>query len=100
MLWSHSDEEATERVWQRHFAALLKYGEQHGTCNILCNIIYECDLPGMGLNGGIYKYKAKLGEWLHSQRQFKNGKRKSKLAPSRNDRLQKLVDEGRLFLIL
>ena len=82
--------------WSIHYAALLQYCEQHGTCNIPSRGTYECTLPGFGNRGEIYHYKSNLGIWLHRQRSAKKGKSRSKLTPNQETQLQLLVDQGKL----
>jgi len=79
-------------MWARHFAALLEYCRQKGTCNIAQRKSFKCDLVGMAPDGGVYKYDEKLGKWLHNQRQ---AKRKNKLLADREAQLQALVDQGK-----
>lgn len=82
--------------WKRHYAALLKYYEENGTCNVPCSTIYECNLEGMGDNGEDYFYNRKLGTWLNNQRKARKGVMCKKLLPEREAQLQTLVDEGKL----
>ena len=81
--------------WPRNYAALLKYYEEHGTCNVNRKAIYECDLEGLGEDGGVYHYVGNLGQWLNRQRMAKKGTGKDKITPEREALLQKLVDEGK-----
>ena len=80
--------------WRYHYAALLEYYKEHGTCNVPNRSNYECDLPDMGEDGSAYHYKGNLGIWLTNQRQAKKGKANGTLLPARDYLLQKLVDEG------
>lgn len=82
--------------WPRHYAALLEYYKEHGTCNVNSKHGYECNLVGMGDNGQDFHYVGKLGRWLRDQRQARKGSR-PKLTPERNAQLQKLVDEGEIY---
>ena len=81
--------------WPRNYAALLKYYNEHGTCNVPQHDKYECDLEGLGEDGGLYHYVDNLGAWISHQRQAKHGKGTYKQTPEREALLQKLVDEGR-----
>jgi len=83
--------------WHLHHAALLKYGKQHGHCNVPCNHSYTCVLEGLGENGSDYAYSGNLGGWVRRQRSLKNGTQyaNSKLEADREALLQKLVDQGR-----
>jgi hypothetical protein len=45
-----------EIVWSIHYAALMKYGEEFGSCNIPQERLYDCILPGMGEGGIDYNY--------------------------------------------
>ena len=103
-----------ESDWEIHYMALLDFCRIHGTCNVPQKEEYECELPGMGQGGEPYKYKGKLGQWLRSQRQLKRaldenegnprkkGERSEKgfilqtIAPEREAKLQRLVDQGTL----
>ena len=84
-----------ELDWPRHYAALLDYYNEHGTCNVPTSTVYECVLPGMSDQGEDYHYKGKLGAWLKNQRQSRRGVTRSKITPEREDLLQLLVDEGK-----
>ena len=81
--------------WPLNYAALLEYYKEHGTYNVPCKAVYECDLKGLGENGGLYHYVGNLGIWLDNQRQAKKGKGAYKQTPEREALLQKLVDEGK-----
>ena len=59
--------------WHIHYAALLEYHKEHGTCNIPFKAVYECTLTGAGDGGADVSYKGKLGRWLDRQRQNKKG---------------------------
>ena len=80
--------------WPRHYAALLEYGKEHGTCNIPHLRRYECDLPGLGENGSVFHYEGKLGSWLDRQRQSKKGFGKFNISEDQVTQLQILVDQG------
>ena len=81
--------------WPKHYAALCHYFEEHGTCNISTTKTYECDLPRMGDDGGIYHYQGNLGSWLSKQRQAKRGtSHANKITTEQIAQLQLLVDEG------
>ena len=80
--------------WPRNYAALLEYYKEHGTCNIPIRAFYECDLEGLGEDGGLYHYAGNLGAWLKTQRQAKKGNGAYKLTTERQALLQKLVNEG------
>ena len=82
--------------WNANYAALLEYYKKHGTCNVPCKAVYECDLEGLGEeDGGVYHYVGNLGFWLDRQRKAKKGKGTYKQTPEREALLQKLVDEGK-----
>ena len=83
--------------WPRHYAALLEYYKEHGTCNVPQKTVYECDLEGLAENGGVLHYVGNLGRWLRVQRQAKKGQGSTKITPERQELLQKLVDEGMLL---
>jgi hypothetical protein len=82
-------------TWPINYAALVKYGEEYGSCNIPQDKSYECILPGMGENGSDYEYKGKLGKWLSTQRRAKQGKGTCVIGPEREAKLQILVDKGK-----
>ena len=85
--------------WPLNYAALLNYSKEHGTCNVPQDDSYECDLKGLGEDGGVYRYVGNLGQWLGTQRQAKKGKGTYKLTPERQALLQKLVDEGKCTFV-
>ena len=85
--------------WNIHYAALLEYYEEHGTCNVTTGVVYECDLEGLGENGGVYHYVGNLGEWLKGQRRTKKGTGHMKITIERLVLLQKLVDEGKCMCV-
>jgi len=78
-------------IWARSFAALLKYGEEHGHYVPKSKAIYDCDLPGLGEGGSNFHYVGKLGKWLHNQR---SDKKRGRLSSEREALLQQLADEG------
>ena len=93
---SQNSKSATLKGWQFHYAALLKYYEEYGTCNVQARVFYECDLPGMGHNGITYHYKGNLGNWLMIQRRY--SKDEGRLSSHQRSQLQLLVDQGKLDL--
>jgi hypothetical protein len=101
LLWDASCEKKEKSFleWHIHYAALVKYGEEYGTCNISFKKSYECILPGMGENGSDYKYKGNLGLWLYTQRQVKKGHR-GVLRHEREAKLQILVDKGKIVTVM
>lgn len=68
--------------------------EEHGHCNVPRNQSYDCVLPGLEEDGSDVKYSGKLGKWLDTQRQKKNGIVGPRLATDREAQLQELVDRG------
>ena len=80
--------------WNTSYTALLEYYKENGTCNVPQHNKYECDLEGLGENGGVYHYIGNLGAWLKNQRGAKKGQNNKKITPEREALLQKLVDEG------
>jgi hypothetical protein len=70
-------------LWDARYAALVRYGEENGTCNIAYTL--KIDLPD-GTN-------TNLGQWLQDQRKEK---RYGNLRADRAERLQTLVDAGLL----
>ena len=82
-----------EIEWQRHYAALLEYYKEHGTCNVHNSIYYECELPNMGDDGGNYRYNGRLYAWLIIQRTAMRNEGYG-LTESQTALLQALVDEG------
>ena len=81
--------------WPRNYAALLEYYKEHETCNIPKRAKYECDLEGLGEDGGVYHYVGNLGQWLKDQRNANRGNGNRKITPERQALLQRLVDEGK-----
>ena len=57
--------------WNIHYAALLEYYKEHGTCNILTKQKYECTLVGITEDGKDYHYVGSLGPWLAKVRNAK-----------------------------
>ena len=86
--------------WNTNYVALLWHYKEHGTCNVPSKAIYECDLEGLGENGGVYHYVGNLGRWLDTQRQTNKGQNNKKITPERQALLQKLVDEGKGVFIM
>jgi hypothetical protein len=101
LLWDASEQRASvlrsdksDISWPRNYAALIHYGEVHGTCNIPQRESYECILPGMGENGSDFHFKANLGAWLNNQRKKRKALGNNKLNPNREALMQSLVDQG------
>jgi hypothetical protein len=85
--------------WPRHYAALLEFYKQYGTCNVPQKAYFECDLvstsdSSQDTEGRVYHYNGKLGRWLKNQRTARKGVQRAKLTVEREALLQKLVDEG------
>lgn len=83
-----------EEEWPIHFAALLKYRDEHGHANIPQTHSYDCELTaadGIDVEEA-YQYSFKLGFWLSRQR---HAYRTGKLSPDRVERIQELVDAGK-----
>jgi len=104
LLWdaasTHVSTEQDEVIWHKHFAALLEYCREFGTCNVPATATYECTLPpGIAMPwtplGMPVRYEGRLGKWLNTQRSSKKGNG-YKLTPQRAQLLQDLVDQGRL----
>ncbi len=97
-MWSISEtsnRSQIDSIWPRHYAALLEYCKEHGHCNVPQKERYECELPGLGEDGGPLHYHGQLGRWLANQRRYKKlGSDKLKVHPDREALLQALVDEG------
>lgn len=70
-------------LWEMRYQALIKYGKDNGNCNV--PYTYRVTLP----DGSV----TCLGQWLQDQRKEK---RQGNLKPSRQEKLQLLVDEGLL----
>ena len=77
--------------WNRHYAALLEYGKENGDYNIPAKARYECCILLKG--GSKEHYNGVLGSWLDRQRRYK---KINSLTQDRKERLQLLVDQGRL----
>ena len=90
---------ARDQDWPRHYAALLEYYKEHGTCNVAVAESYECDLPNMGDDGGNYHYNDRLGYWLQAQRRKKSGVGILKLTAEQENLLQVLVHEGEISVL-
>ena len=86
--------------WPLNYAALLEYYKEHGTCNVPQDAVYECDLEGLGDDGGVHHYVGSLGSWLSNQRTARKEKDKyKKITSERKALLQKLVDEGKCICL-
>ena len=84
-----------EEDWPIHYAALLEYYDEHGTCNVPQKCTYECYISDMlGEDGNNYRYKGNLGKWLDNQRQAHKGQGGSKLTTEHEVQLQLLADQG------
>jgi hypothetical protein len=95
LLWDASERrgnKTTSGEWRRHYAALLEYRRIHGHCNVPQSQTFECDLSESRTDAA---YTGRLGVWLSTQRVLYKSKR---LAPDRLELLQRLVDEGVLFI--
>lgn len=89
-----------EDTWSKHFAALLRFGEEHGHCNVPQNIVFQCILPGLGPEGTDLDYKCNLGQWLAKQRQARRGKFKPiGLSEEKEALLQDIVNKGKLYTL-
>ena len=86
--------------WRYHYAALLEYYKEHGTCNVPKRSSYECDIPDMGDDGAVYHYKGNLGSWLDYQRKANRSTGLHRISPERVAQLQLLVDEGIYLLMI
>lgn len=75
--------ESDEEIWETKYHTLLWYGEQFGHYNVPDN--FKC----VSADGN----EVKLGCWLQYQR---GERRRKKLRPDREQKLQKLVDTGKL----
>jgi hypothetical protein len=71
--------------WNEKYNQLVKYGEQHSDGNFNVPKNYDVTLSD--------NTPCRLGRWLYSQRQYY---RKGILHEDRKQRLQKLVNEGKL----
>lgn len=89
--WFKDDMNEMEEIWHCKCDLLEEYYHQFGTCNMPRRT--QCYLP----DGKIVN----IGTWLNTQRSIKAGTRgKGKLPVKREQRLQKLVDEGKLNWVL
>ncbi len=93
-LWDAGDFSG-QLTWSRNYAALLEYCKLNGHCNVPKKAYFECDVEGLGENGGVYHYSGNLGSWLGVQRMSRKGVSGWKLNQQRTDLLQKLVDQGK-----
>ena len=72
-----------DEAWNMQYDAMVEYGEEHGHCNVPQNVVYT-------LTDG---RDVKLWYWLKDQREYY---KLGKLKGDRLDKLQQLVDEGKL----
>ena len=87
-----------KNVWSRHYAALMEYYKEHGTCNVPASFIrYECDLIGWNIDGSNYHYNASLGNWLYNQRKAKKYENTDISSAEQEAELQLLVTEGNYY---
>jgi hypothetical protein len=86
--------------WMRQYAALVRYGEIHGHCNVPLSETFDCDLPSLTENGITRHYSGRLGVWVRNQRQRRNNAESggAQLTPEHEALLQKLVDEGGVYV--
>lgn len=92
--------EPTKRIgWRIHYAALLEYCKEHGTCNVPYHNRHMCLLSNFNADGTDLMYNGNLGHWLSDQRRRKRGTCSGglKLSPEQNDLMQQLVDNGLLL---
>jgi hypothetical protein len=81
--------------WDLHYAALVKYGKQYGTCNVPSPAVYTCTIEGMTDDGGVYNYEGNLGKWVEYQRSLYKARSKGDIVTeSHLALLQELVDQG------
>lgn len=81
--WGQYIVDLKDYIWNTNYDAMILYCEEKGHCNIPRTL--ECKMP----DGTIVK----LGLWLSNQRARK---KISKMRPDRLERMQQLVDEGKL----
>ena len=86
-----------EEELPRNYAALLEYCKEHGTCNVPYSVVYECNLPSVDGDGGTYRYKSKLGQWLIINKRAKKGVGRYTITPEHEAQLQLLVDQGNKY---
>lgn len=89
-MWDVATSQASV-TWADNFAALKKYGEELGNCNVPLRGSYECVLEGFGEGGAGLHYVGKLGIWLQIQRQMIAHKR---MPADREALIQELIDAG------
>jgi hypothetical protein len=88
-----SRRQTLDLMWNRNYAALLEYGKERGTYNVLSHEHYDCKLEGFLVNGTPDTYTGRLGAWVNSQRL---AYRKGRLRHDREAKLQSLVKRGML----
>lgn len=110
LLWDASEFKATVKLkrqsddeWPLHYAALLQFQAEFGTCNVPKGFVYKCRInQNLDINDETtrtyFEYEGQLGLWLQRQRQAKKGTSKSyKLTSDREAQLQVIVDQGHLL---
>ena len=77
-------------AWDEYYEILLEYCRIHGHCNVPCSLVCTVKTAEK-------ERKMRLGLWLSQQRQLQGKKR---LRKSRLNKLQQLVDEGKLSWVV
>ena len=99
LLWDGTDlggrRRHSEVAWPTNYAALLKYKELRGHCNLTKSASFRCTLKGP--NDEDIPYNGPLGKWLADQKQLvAEGVARRGLSDERMALLKALVDEGSL----
>jgi len=84
--WFKPNMPTNDVIWNTNCDILEQYYEENGTCN--CPYTSVCIFPD--------GQEVKIGQWLTDQRKKKKGS-KGGLSIARRDRLQVLVDQGKLI---
>ena len=99
LLWDGTDLGGRRRhsdiTWPTNYAALLKYKELRGHCNLTKSASFRCTLKGP--NDEDIPYAGPLGKWLSDQKQLvAEGIARRGLTDDRMALLKALVDDGSL----
>lgn len=93
--WSLGINRTDDEKWDARFKLLLSYGEEHGgDCNVPTGYISKISHCRKDTSEPPFIEEIRLGIWLSRQR---TSRAKGVLRDDRRQRLQKLVDEGKLL---
>lgn len=93
-VWSLGLDRTDDKNWDYRYSLLVAYGEEHnGDCNVPTGYVSKIAHEKSD-SSETFIEEIRLGMWLSRQR---TGRAKGELREDRRERLQKLVDEGKLL---